>query len=437
VRRRFLRRVEECGGSVAEERAMTTIGFDPERLRAPAAALETFFDRVPLATLGEECVALDDAAGRVLARAIVNAQPIPPQPRSAMDGFAVAAAATPGRLRIAGAVGIARPFDGVLGRGDAVRIPTGGIVPDGADAVVPIERARLDGAYVDVPTALAPGENVIARGEDAAPGEELLTSGVVIGPEEIGVLATLGVVEVPVLRRPLIGVLSTGDEIVAPAVRPQPGQVRDSNRYLVAAALRAMGADAVHLPPVGDDPGRLEEALREALAECDAVVLTGGSSVGDRDRTPAAVAALGAPGVVVHGLRVRPGKPTLLGAVGTRPILGLPGNPYSVVVMLDLVVAPVVARMVGAVPVRRVVRTAKAATTISGRAGWTTCVPVRLESRDGEWFAVPLGIHSMHATLAARAYGYVVVEGDAVIPEGAPTAVRVRLSANAALHTND
>ena len=201
-----------------------------------------------------------------------------------------------------------------LGAGFASRIPTGGVLPAGADAVVPVEETRVAGGRVIVDSQIAEGENVVERGADMRRGEPVVAAGRRIRAPEIGVLATLGRTSVTVYRRPVIAVFSSGDELIDPARTPQPGEIRDSNRYVVAASLCAMGATPRHYPTLRDEAPEFESAIAAAISECDAVVVTGGSSVGARDRLPRAVAAIADPGIVVHGLRVKPGKPTLFGA---------------------------------------------------------------------------------------------------------------------------
>lgn len=391
---------------------MTTIssmsrGFDVKRLLPPDAALERFFASVSLSSPALENVALEDARARVLARSVDADDDYPAAPRSTMDGYAVRAASTPARLRIAGEIRIGERSHHVLAADEAMAIPTGGVLPEGADAIVPIERVSVDGDGVRVEDAATAGACVVERGADMRAGELLLEAGRRIGSAEAAVLASVGIAEVPVYRRPLVGVLSTGNEIVEPKRKPRIGEVRDANRYAIAASLEALGARVRHFPNVPDVEGALEAELRAALSECVGVVVSGGSSVGARDFMPAAVAALGAPGIVVHGLRVRPGKPTLLGAVGGKPVIGLPGNPLSALMMLEAVVAPIFAALVGASVPYDDVRT-HLLEPIAVPDGWTWFVPLAI-SGEG---ARPLPMHSFAVSLAARASGYVRAEGE-------------------------
>ncbi|MBV8374725.1 MAG: molybdopterin molybdotransferase MoeA, partial [Candidatus Eremiobacteraeota bacterium] len=343
--------------------------------------------------------------------------------RSAMDGFAVVAAATPGRFRIAAGVRMGAAAAKSIDAGAAARIPTGGALPGGADAVVPIEEATVTNASVEIRARVDAGANVIEPGDDMRRGERILNSGRRIGAPQIGVLAALGVAEVPVYRRPIVAVLSSGDELVDVSRRPRPGEVRDSNRYAVAASLRAMGATARHYPTLRDESDAFACGLKAALEECDAVVVTGGTSVGERDRLPAVVAALGEPGVVVHGMRLRPGKPTLLGAIGNKPIVGLPGNPTSALMVLEAVVSPIFGALTGA-PLDASTMQARLTEPARSRPGWTWYVPVALKDEAGSPAAHPLALHSFSVSLIARAGGYLVMnEQDECWPAGSAVTV--------------
>jgi molybdopterin molybdotransferase len=382
--------------------------FLEENLLSPAQAVATFLARVHLAPRAPERIRLDDAYGRILAETVVADADYPSAPRSAMDGFAIAADHTPGPFSIVGEIAMGHPWGRRLIAGQAVRIPTGGVVPDGADAVIPVEEVRISGPGISVDAELEPGANVNPAAGDMRAGSRVLDVGARIGGPQMGLLATLGVTKIAVFPRPRIAVLSSGDELVPPGMQPAPGQIRDSNRYAVAGALQGMGAQPFHGPTVADVPGALERALRKALAEADAAVLTGGSSVGELDHTPAAITALGTPGVIVHGLRVKPGKPTVLGAVGTKPVIGLPGNPTSAVVILEAVVAPLIGALAGA-PVPYDVVPATLGAGVHTRRGWTWFVPVRLESgTEHAWIAQPLPVRSSMVSLTAQADGYIV-----------------------------
>jgi molybdopterin molybdotransferase len=384
------------------------IGFRTDALLAPEQARTLFFARVRLRSPDIEYVAIEQALRRVLAAPIVCDRDYPQLARSAMDGFAVRSADTPGRLRIGGEVRMGHAYTKGLGPLEAVRIPTGGALPAGADAVVPVEDARCSGESVQIDAAAA-GDCVVPAGSDMRRGETMLLPGRVVGAPELSVLATLGATRVPVYRRPRVALISSGDELVDASAEPGPAQVRDSNRWALAGALEALGTHVHHLPIAPDDPARLAELLRRALDESDAVVLSGGSSVGERDYTPRIIDALAEPGVVVHGLRVKPGKPTVLAAAGTTPIIGLPGNPVSALMILEAVAAPILGALTGSTAAQVQVP-ARLAEPVRKRPGWTWFVPVRLRQAAGTLEAYPLELRSSSAGLLARASGFVVLD---------------------------
>jgi molybdopterin molybdotransferase len=399
------------------------IGFRADALLAPAEAIERYFSFAQLREPQIERVPLAQARGRVLAAALRADADYPAAARSAMDGFALRAAQTPVRLRIAGEVRVGVLYAGTLPAGAAVRIPTGGVLPAGADAVVPIEDVRVEQEAVLAPP-VGRGDCVTPAGSDMRRGETLLAVGRRIAGPEMGLLATVGTVDVPVFRRPLIAVLSSGDELVDAAQLPDAAQVRDSNRWAIAGTLEAMGAGVRHLPRAPDNPDTLEALLREALETCDAVALSGGSSVGERDFTPRIVQRLGLPGVIVHGLRVKPGKPTLLASAGGKPVIGLPGNPASALTILEAVAAPIVYRLTGA-EYRTRGRRCRLGAPLRKRAGWTWFVPVRLDEAAAEAVAYPLEMRSSSASLLARAGGYAEVAEDVeALEAGAEVFVR-------------
>lgn len=398
-------------------------GFDTERLLAPQQAIIAFLSRSALLPPQTEPIALELTAGRVLARDVVSERDFPSALRSTMDGFAIRACDLPGTLRIVGEIEMGKQSDLMIAAHETMRIPTGGLLPSGADAVVPFEQVELEDGAVRIAHSIATGDCVTKIGEDFKAGERVLCAGRRIAAPEIGVLATLGLARVSVFARPRVAVLSSGDELVDLGSAADAAQTTDSNRYVIAAALRAMGADVRHYPTVRDAAGALEEALRAALPENDAIVLSGGSSVGERDRTPQAIDAIGEPGVIVHGLRVKPGKPTVLAAVKGKPILGLPGNPTSALMILEAVGAPIVAALSGWVS-RAPLIEAVLAETIESRSGWTWYVPVLLSDRRTRYEAQPLPIRSSLVSLCARADGFVVIdESDERVERG--TLVRV------------
>ncbi len=382
--------------------------FDVDKLLAPQQALIVYGAAVKLEPSGTETIPLAACFGRVLASDAVAAETFPPQARSTMDGFAVRAADGLTPRRLGGEIRMGHAPPGPLAAGEAMSIPTGGTLPDGADAVVPIEDAAAEAGGVTPAMPPQPGDYITPAGSDMRPGDVAITAGRRIGGPEMGVLATLGLIEVVVYRQPCFGIISTGDELVDAAQAPGIGQVRDSNRWAIAGALAAMGAQTLQLPIARDDLTALRAALGAALVQCDGVFLTGGSSVGERDLTPDVINGFAGPGVIVHGLRVKPGKPTVLAAIGRQPVIGLPGNPTSALTILEAVCAPLVRAMTGERPRRSVGVRAVAGERFSGRPGWTWYVPAELRGER----AYPLPLRSAHTSLLARASGYVVLSED-------------------------
>jgi len=406
-------------------------GFDVEQLLTPAEARAAYFAAVTIAPPAVERVGLADAPGRILAAAAVADVDYPADSRSTMDGFAMAAAGGRGVRRIIGEIRMGHAPPGAIGPGEAMRIPTGGVLPPGADAVVPIEDATESQAPGGGPAVVpndevVAGDNITPPGSDMRPGDCVLDAGRRIGGPELAVLATLGIVAVPVYRRPRVAIVSTGDELVDSASQPGRGQVRDSNRWALGGSLMALGCVPVHRPVAVDTPEALTAALRAALDAADAVVLTGGSSVGIRDLTPRVIDDLGKPGVIVHGLRVKPGKPTVFAMLDGKPVIGLPGNPASSLMILEAVAAPIFARLAGAEPISEPEISAIAERPFGGRAGWTWFTPAEIRYADGRTLAAPLLLRSAHTSLLARAHGYVVV-GPEPVKIAAGDAVAVRL----------
>ncbi|HEY3674905.1 MAG TPA: molybdopterin molybdotransferase MoeA [Candidatus Tumulicola sp.] len=386
---------------------LSEAGFAADSLSTPGETLAAFFRRVTIATPSVETVERSESRGRILASRVVAEDDYPASARSSMDGFAIAAGGAPGTFDIVASIRMGESPSVPVSAAQAARIATGGVLPPGTDAVVPVESCRVRGDFTTVEQPVTVGENVVPCGADMCAGEAVLAAGIAIGPAQIGLLASLGIEHVDVYRRPLVGIVSSGDEIVPPSQRPMPGQVRDSNRYAIGAALEAMGARIEHYPTVDDAEDSLANVLREMLDECDAVVANGGSSVGVHDRLPDAVARF-EPGVIVHGLRIKPGKPALFGASGMKPIVGLPGNPASALFVLEAVAAPIFFALAGA-PHHPVTERLRLSAAVRGRPGWTSYVPVEIE--DGS--ARPLEMRSFSVRLAARAGGYLVASPDA------------------------
>jgi molybdopterin molybdotransferase len=402
--------------------------FDHDALYAPSEAIAAYFAAVTISLPAIEAVSLADAVGRILARDAVADALYPADARSTMDGFAIRSADGNAARRIVGEIRMGHAPPGPIAAGEAMRIPTGGVLPEGADAVIPVEdvvEQAGESPTISLTETIEAGENFTSAGDDMKPGDLIIAAGRRIGGPELAVLATLGIAQVPVYRRPRVAIISTGDELVDASASPGRGQIRDSNRWALAGALAALGCEPLQRPAARDTFEETKAAVASALEVADAVVMTGGSSVGVRDLTPRVIDALGKPGVVVHGLKVKPGKPTVLAMVDGKPIVGLPGNPGSSLMILEAVVAPIFSRLAGESTVPNFSYHATADRPFRGRPGWTWYIPAEVQERDGRLWAAPAPLRSAHTTLLARAHGYVVVGPDeSEIPAGAPVVVR-------------
>lgn len=299
-----------------------------------------------------EVASLNEAEGRVLASPVTADIDIPGFPRSTVDGYALrsddtvgASESLPALLSPAGRVVMGEKAGFSVTPGTCAYVPTGGEIPAGADAIAMVEYTEVIGSEVLVKRPVAPNENLMARGEDFVKGEHVLSPGRLLSPREIGVLAAVGRAEVAVFRQPVIGIISTGNELVPVTAVPGPGQVRDINSFLAGALLRARGCRPLHFGIVGDDREALRQRLSEALSRCDAVILSGGSSKDERDLSADLIRERGE--VLVHGITIAPGKPTIIGQAGEKPVIGLPGHPASAYIVLLVVAGPLLAAMTG------------------------------------------------------------------------------------------
>ncbi|MBP1763524.1 MAG: molybdenum cofactor synthesis domain containing protein [Firmicutes bacterium] len=298
--------------------------------------------------------------------------------------------------------------------GQAVMIPTGGMLPAGADAVVMLEYTEMpDEATVMVVKPVAPGDNVIYKGEDIQAGTVIVRSGGKIGATQIGALAACGFTEVSVRKQPRIGILSTGDEVVDIAVKPEGGQVRDINSYALAAMLETIGCSTIRYGIIPDDYQRVLLALQRAVKECDMVLISGGSSVGTRDHTVQAIAQLGAPGVLLHGIAMKPGKPTIYGLIGRVPVFGLPGHPVSALVVCEQMVKPAIELMLGQSSAKReCLVPARVSRNIASTPGRDDFLRVRLRwGQDGYEADPVLGKSGLISTMT-QADGLVHIDAD-------------------------
>ncbi|WP_181704114.1 molybdopterin biosynthesis protein [Chthonobacter albigriseus] len=408
-----------------QEQFLTVVSRDEAIARFRAA-----LDPRPL---GSERVPLDEAVGRVLAADIAAPVDAPPFDRALVDGFAVRAADLAGASEAAPAVLRLLPEVIACGvqptltveAGTATAIATGGPLPRGADAVVMVEHTEPAGPdAVAVAKAANPGQFVGYAGSDIARGETLLRRGAVIGAREIGMLATCGLGDVPVFVKPRVAVISTGDELVEPGRPLRPAAVFDANGPIVAAALRENGCSAVRLGALPDDPEILAREIRRAHTEHDAVILSGGTSKGAGDLTYRIVADLGAPGIVVHGVALKPGKPLLLAVADGKPVVVLPGFPTSAMFTFHDIVLPVLREMAGLPPRGAASVQATVPVRVASELGRAEFVMVSLLNGPDGPLAYPLGKGSGAVTAFARADGFFAVDALAdAMPAGSKVTV--------------
>ncbi len=354
------------------------------------------------------------ALGRVLAVAIDAPEDLPPFRRALMDGYACRAAdlhGAPVTLRVVGEVLMGARAVHTLAAGDAVQVPTGGMLPLGADVVVPVEETRREGASLEVRVELSTGRHLIERGEDVRAGERLLEAGHALRSVDVGALMGLGVLEVEVYRPPVVGILSTGDEIVPAEQTPVDGQVRDLNSHALAAAASVHGAVPRRYGLIEDSREALLAAGKQAVAECDVVVFNGGTSVGPRDLVAGVIDELGRPGVLVHGVDIRPGKPTVFALCDGRPVFGLPGQPVSALNTFELFVVPVLRALMG-LPEGGETLIARLKAPLRSADGREDHIRVRLQRSGDEWVAQPIAGVSAMITSMVRAEGIVVVPAE-------------------------
>ncbi len=298
--------------------------------------------------LGVEQLALAESYGRVLAEDLTAQSPLPPFPSSAVDGYAVRSADAGLALRVIGESAAGRPLADRISEGTAARILTGGVLPEGADCVVMVEEVSLDGELVTVPPRLHPGTNFHAVGADLRAGEKVLTGGTQLGAAEIGLAAAMGLPRLPVHRRPRVALMSTGDELVEVGKTPGRGQIQDSNRWALLAALREAGAEVRLLGIAPDEPDSLRQLVVDALGEADVLVTSGGVSVGTHDLVKPLLESLGT--VHIGRVKLKPGKPFTFATIdgeGRKIAFGLPGFPVSSLVTFEVFVRPALRKMQG------------------------------------------------------------------------------------------
>ncbi len=392
--------------------------MDLFKVQTLEAAGEMLLQEFSPLVVAKEILPLTESLGRVLAEDLMGVDPVPHFDRSVVDGYAVrgcdtfgAGESAPAFLTLAGTVEMGKGSICTVSPGMTVYVPTGGALPVGADAMVMVEYAeRFGESALAVYKPAAPGENTLRIGEDLPVGDRLMRRGQRIRPQDIGVLAASGITDVSVARRLRISVISTGDEIVAPDQKPGAGEIRDINTYTLSALAEEAGAEVHRRSVVKDDFQLLRKTLEEALDDSDMVLLSGGSSVGVKDYTSEVLDSFPDSRVLVHGLAVKPGKPTLIARVQGKPVFGLPGQPASAMMVFKAVTEPFIRTLMGALPSVALGITAAAAVNIPSAPGRATFQMVTLEIQEGVLTAVPVHGKSGMISLMSRAQGYIRID---------------------------
>ena len=399
------------------------------QVKTPEEVLCLIHDKFRPVSELTEFVPISAAAGRILSEDIIAEEYVPDFNRSTVDGYAVRAADTfgcsdaiPAILSLQGEIRMGEDAGFALLRENCAYVPTGGALPEGADCAVMLEYTEDYGdGTIGILKPGAPGMNVIFRGDDVYPGKVVLQAGRVLTAQDIGALAAVGKTSVPVSRRLNVGIISTGDELVPPEQKPLPGQVRDVNTALLSALLTEQGAEVHSYGIIVDDEDLLRETVTRAVQECDAVLLSGGSSVGVKDASCRIIESLGE--LLLHGIALKPGKPTIMGRAGNKPLVGLPGHPVAAFVVARLFVVPLLDRLAGRErPLWSV--TAELSESVGANHGRAQVNPCRLLRQDGRVLALPIRSKSGLITQLAGADGFFCIERDCEgLPKGAPVQV--------------
>ncbi len=364
-----------------------------------------------------ETVFLSDSIGRTLFSAVTGTEYVPGFDRSTVDGYAVRASDTfgcsesiPTLLDRRGQVLMGESAEHELQAGCCLYVPTGGALPQGADAMVMIEHTEDYGdGTIGIVKAAAPGENIIYKGDDVRPGKTVLPAGRLIGAQDIGAMAAMGISEVRVCRKLKVAVISTGDELVEVSEIPKDGQVRDLNSPMLAAQIAQWGCLPICYGIIRDDAECLREVLKKAVGECDVVLMSGGSSVGIKDATSEVIESMGE--ILFHGIAMKPGKPTMLGKIEGKPVWGLAGHPVAAFFAAHIFVRPMLAQLMGR-EVKRYTMPARLTESVSANHGRAQYNGAHLIFRDGEWYADPIRSKSGLIAGLAASDGYFCIPRD-------------------------
>ncbi len=386
---------------------------------ARALLLSQISDRLPQS----ETLPLADCLDRICASQVLAPEDLPPTERSTMDGFAVVAADTfgasqsmPGYLEIKGEIVMGESPQGTITRGTCFKIPTGGILPQGADAVVMHEHTvPVDDKVIEIVKPVGSGGNLIRKGDDIGKGGVALERGRVLRPQELGLLAGLGITEVEVFKPLTVAIISTGDEIIDYRDPLQPGKIRNINSIVLGSHVLRCGAQVRDYGIVSDDESSFFATVEKAVAQTDLVLFSGGSSVGMRDLGGQAIERIGNPGILVHGVSLKPGKPVIIGLCNNTPVFGLPGHPVSAMVCFDFFVKPAIDILSGKSPAEPDIQAsvkARLKRNINSAAGRLDVIRVELKYESDGLQAIPILGKSGAISTLSKAHGYFLIAED-------------------------
>lgn len=369
-------------------------------------------------SLEKELIDIKECNNRVLYEDITSPSNIPGFKRSIVDGYAVkwrdiqgSSEGIPSILDFLGEVEMGKMPSKILGsKGECMYIPTGGMLPSGADSVVMIEYTdKIDDTTILVDKPVSFGENVLDEDEDVKLGETILKAGTLLKPYNISMLSSLGIMNVPVYQRPKVGIISTGDEIISPDEYPKPGKIRDINSYLLYSSIIEDGGEPIFYGVIKDDYESLLETAKNAAEKCDVVLISGGSSVGNKDQTAKVIDALGESEILLHGISIKPGKPTIVGKVKKKPIFGLPGHPLSCAVIYRVLVRYLLHRIMKVEEIEYPIP-CKLSLNYHKAGGKEEYLPVTIENIEGEYIAIPVLTKSAAISGFTKAFGYIKID---------------------------
>jgi molybdopterin molybdotransferase len=369
--------------------------------------------------LALEMVSIEESIGRIIAEDIYSSEDVPHYSRSTVDGYGVisedtfgASESAPAYFKLAEAIQIGHDASTSLNPGEASAIPTGGMLPPRADGVVMVEYTEVMGDQVIVYKGIGPGENVIFQGEDIKKGELIFSKGHRIRFQDLGALASVGITRIGVFEEPTVGIISTGDELVHPNTPLSGGQIRDINTYTLIGLIKKLGGIPISYGIVPDNRDVLKKVVKESLMNCHITLISGGSSVGVRDFTPEVINSLGSPGVLTHGLSIKPGKPTIVAVVEGKPIIGLPGHPVSSLVVAETFLTEIFDALCNSKSKTRPKITGVLSKNIHSAPGRRDYIRVKVIKNDDGVFIDPILGKSGLITTMTKAEGLLIIPED-------------------------